>query len=93
MDEEGYMDFIPYCISSGSKDIKDTHKTEKEKRIWDNAIRECIKATVLDAGGFPGPQVHDMYWLMHNDDWRWEKDEEFMSEVKRKVNGLYLLLV
>ncbi len=87
VDDEGYMplsDYIPYFISKGTKNKMASCETEREKYIWDEAVKECIKATVLDAHGFPGPQVNDIYMIMHNDNWRWEEDEEFMSELKAR---------
>ena len=86
IDEEGYMslvDYIPLNISREYKEHKEICKTDREREVWDIAVRECIKATVLDACGFPGPQVSDMQWLLYTD-WDWEKDQEFYREVRKR---------
>jgi len=42
-------------------------ETKREQQIWDTAVRKCIKITVEDAGGSPGPQYYDMESLLYED--------------------------
>lgn len=45
---------------------------------WDEAVKACIKITVFDAGGHPGPQVSDMRKLLKTN-WDWRDDPEFIK--------------
>ena len=86
IDDEGYIPFIDYLplnISKASAKARSLCKSDNEKRLWDCAIKECIKTTILDACGHPGPQIDDMKWLMF-EEWSWRNDEDFMKELRER---------
>ena len=69
------------CIYFKPTSFKEWYKENRNaspEEIWDTAVKECIKITADDAGGFPGPQIHDMERLL-NEDWDWLDDSEFVK--------------
>lgn len=84
MDDEGYIpliDFIPINVSDGFAKHREMCKKEQDRRIWDAAIKECIKSVILET--MPIEQIEDLKWLLF-DDWDWTQDKEFIEEIERK---------
>ena len=47
-------------------------ESERDREIWNAAIRECLMITALDAGGMPGPQADDIFKLI-DDGFDWDE--------------------
>ena len=59
-EDDGFVpltDFIPINVSDSFHYTREMCRTPEHRRIWDAAIKECIKSVVLETHGFSFPRA------------------------------------